>query len=205
MPSIAVERAAGTHCATLAWKPSKTEVGLQNPRGSRVKPALYESQGSNVDVTAAAGQAKSQRSHVTGRLGIYAFCPVSLFPRGNKTMANALPKGWHTVTPRLVAQDAAKLVRFLKDAFGASGEYREDVPSLMTIGDSIVMVSGAGRRRALASFLYLYVEDTDDTYRRALKAGAISVEAPLETPYGDRRAMITDPCGNEWQIATHER
>jgi len=120
-------------------------------------------------------------------------------------MANSVPEGWHTVTPRLVAHDAAKLVRFLKDAFGASGEYRADVPSLMTIGDSIVMVSEAGIRSAMPSFLYLYVDDTDVTYRRALEAGAVSVEKPAETPYGDRRAMVTDPCGNDWQIATQPK
>lgn len=118
-------------------------------------------------------------------------------------MAKSVPEGWHTVTPRLVAHDAAKLVRFLKAAFGASGEHRAEMPSLITIGDSIVMVSEAGIRSSISSFLYLYVDDTDETYRRALEAGAVSVEEPAETPYGDRRAMVTDPCGNDWQIATY--
>jgi PhnB protein len=75
----------------------------------------------------------------------------------------------------------------------------------MRIGDSIIMVSAAGARKPMRAFLYLYVDDTDMTYRRALKAGADSVEEPGETPYGDRRAMITDPCGNDWQIATYSR
>ena len=78
-----------------------------------------------------------------------------------------------------------------------------DAPSLMRIGDSIIMVSAAGARKPKPAFLYLYVNDTDMTYRRALDAGAVSVEEPNETPYGDRRAMITDPCGNDWQIATY--
>jgi uncharacterized glyoxalase superfamily protein PhnB len=56
----------------------------------------------------------------------------------------------------------------------------------------------------MPSFLYLYVEDVDATYQRALHAGAISLEAPTETPYGDRRAMLQDPCGNVWQIATYK-
>jgi PhnB protein len=73
----------------------------------------------------------------------------------------------------------------------------------MRIGDSILMISGSGPRKPTSAFLYLYVEDADATYRRALKAGAISVEEPRDTPYGDRRAMVTDPCGNDWQIATH--
>jgi len=114
-----------------------------------------------------------------------------------------IPDGWHNVTARLVVRDPAALVRFLRDAFGASGEYRVDAPSQMRIGDSIVMVSGVGPRAATASFLYLYVDDADATYRRALEAGATSLEEPQDTPYGDRRAMVTDPCGNDWQIATY--
>ncbi|MBV8343478.1 MAG: VOC family protein [Candidatus Eremiobacteraeota bacterium] len=113
------------------------------------------------------------------------------------------PEGRHNVTPRLVARDPEALVRFLKDAFGADGEFTSDMPSDMLIGDSIVMVSGAGPREATSSFLYLYVEDADATYERALKAGAKSIESPSDMPYGDRRAMIEDVGGNVWQIATH--
>jgi PhnB protein len=115
------------------------------------------------------------------------------------------PEGWHSVTPRLVARDPATLVRFLKDVFGAGGEYASEMPSQMRIGDSTVMVSGTGPREATSSFLYLYVEDADATYRRALKAGAKSIEEPADMPYGDRRAMIEDPGSNVWQIATHRR
>lgn len=113
------------------------------------------------------------------------------------------PEGMHSITPRLVAHDPKRLVKFLKDAFGASGEFETDHPSEMEIGDSIVMVSGAGPRAVTSSFLYLYVEDADATYQRALKAGAKSIEAPDDMPWGDRRAMIEDPDGNAWQIATH--
>jgi PhnB protein len=118
-------------------------------------------------------------------------------------MVNSLPEGWHNVTPRLVVDDPLKLVRFLVDVFEAIGEYRSDAPSVMRIGDSNIMVSGAGQREPRLGFLYLYVDDVDATYKRALKAGAVSIEEPAETPYGDRRAMITDPCGNDWQIATY--
>jgi len=65
------------------------------------------------------------------------------------------------------------------------------------------MVSGVGPRQAMPSFLYLYVDDTDATYERALTAGAVSLEEPEDLPYGDRRAMVEDPTGNVWQIATH--
>jgi PhnB protein len=66
------------------------------------------------------------------------------------------------------------------------------------------MVSSVGPRDAMPAFLYLYVEDIDTTYQRALDAGAVSLEEPQDVPYGDRRGMVKDPCGNIWQIATHK-
>ena len=117
-------------------------------------------------------------------------------------MAKWIPNGWHSVTPRLVAHDPSKLVDFLKKAFGAIGDLQRERPSVMTIGDSVVMISGVGPRDATAAFLYLYVEDADTVYRRALEAGAVPLEEPSDTPYGDRRGMLKDPCGNVWQIAT---
>ena len=73
----------------------------------------------------------------------------------------------------------------------------------MRIGDSLVMASDAGIRSPMQAFLYVYVEDTDEAYRRALEAGATSLEEPAQMPYGDRRRMVRDPCGNTWQIATY--
>jgi PhnB protein len=121
------------------------------------------------------------------------------------TMAvKAVPEGWHSVTPRLFVNDAARLVDFLKHAFDASGTFRTDGPSEIRIGDSIVMVSEAGVREAMPAFLYLYLEDTDGAYRRALEAGATVIEEPGDMFYGDRRATVRDPFGNIWQIATHK-
>ena len=120
-------------------------------------------------------------------------------------MTKPIPEGWHSVTPRLVVQEPALLVEFLRQAFNATGEFRTDRPSVIRIGDSIVMVSGVGPREAMPGFLYLYVDDIDATYRRALEAGALSLEEPTDVPYGDRRGMIEDPCGNVWQIATHKQ
>jgi uncharacterized glyoxalase superfamily protein PhnB len=113
-----------------------------------------------------------------------------------------LPEGWHTVTPRIVVGGARQLVEFLVQVFSASGEFREDRPSVVRLGDSVVMVSEAGVRRPMPAFLYVYVSDTDATYRRAIAAGARVVEEPMETPYGDRRCMVEDPWGNTWQVAT---
>jgi PhnB protein len=115
----------------------------------------------------------------------------------------AVPEGWHTVTPRLFVADAARLVDFLKHAFGASGSFRNDGPSEIRIGDSIVMVAEAGVRDAMPAFLYLYLDDADDAYRRAVEGGATVIEEPRDMFYGDRRTTVRDPFGNIWQIATH--
>src|SRR5215831_875670 len=114
-----------------------------------------------------------------------------------------LPTGWHSLTPRIVVDDVAGVVDFLKAAFGATGEVSADRPSILRIGDGVVMVSGVGPRPASPAFLYLYVEDADATYRRALAAGARSLEEPSDMPYGDRRAMVADRWETVWQIATY--
>ncbi len=113
-----------------------------------------------------------------------------------------IPEGWNTVTPRIVVQGARQLVEFLALVFKASGVFSEDRPSVVWFGESAVMVSEAGIRRPLPAFLYVYVDDTDATYQRAIDAGARTIEAPFETPYGDRRCMVEDAWGNTWQIAT---
>jgi tRNA-Thr(GGU) m(6)t(6)A37 methyltransferase TsaA len=113
-----------------------------------------------------------------------------------------LPNGWHSLTPRIVTDDVAGLVEFLRQVFDATGELHPDRPAIMRIGDSVMMVSSVGPREAMPAFLYLYVEDADATYRRALHAGAQSLEEPSDTPYSDRRGMVKDRWGNVWQIAT---
>jgi PhnB protein len=118
-------------------------------------------------------------------------------------MTKSIPAGWHSVTPRLVAHDVARLVEFFKQAFGATGEFRTDRPCEIRIGDSLVMISEVGVREAMPAFLYLYVDDIDATYERTLAAGGKSLEEPQDMPYGDRRCMVKDPGGNIWQVATH--
>jgi uncharacterized glyoxalase superfamily protein PhnB len=113
------------------------------------------------------------------------------------------PDGWHTVTPRLVGREPRQLVEFVKYVFQATGEYRPDSPTVLSIGDSRVMISDADNRDPAPAFLYVYVADTDATYQRAVDAGAQSIEKPSNLPYGDRRGMVKDRWGNIWQIATH--
>ena len=105
------------------------------------------------------------------------------------------------MTPRIVVRDLEAQVSFLRAVFDATGDLVPGRPAELRIGDSLVMVSPATERDAFAAFLYVYVDDADSTYQRALGAGAEMLESPLDTPYGDRRAMVRDPFGNVFQIA----
>lgn len=116
-------------------------------------------------------------------------------------MSSSPPDGWHTLTPRIFTPDAEGLVGFLRLVFAAEGEYRPELPAEMKIGDSIVMVSGTEYRDPMPACLYVYVDDVDATFQRALAAGATSLEEPCDMPYGDRRAMISDAWSNVWQLA----
>jgi PhnB protein len=119
-------------------------------------------------------------------------------------ISNFTPDGWHTVTPRIVVRGARELVEFIKQVFDATGNYRPDRPAVINIGDSMIMISEAGMRNPVPAFLYVYVKDTDATYRRAIEAGASPLEEPSDVSYGDRRGMVEDRWDNTWQIATHK-
>jgi PhnB protein len=121
------------------------------------------------------------------------------------TAEDGRPAGFHTLTPRMVVEDVAAEVEFLCAVFGATGDVQADRPAEMRIGDSLVMLSTAGERELFPAFLYVYVDDADSTYQRALAAGADSLEDPRDTPYGDRRAMVRSRSGNVFQIAHRHR
>jgi uncharacterized glyoxalase superfamily protein PhnB len=109
--------------------------------------------------------------------------------------------GYHTVTPRIVVTDVAAQIDFLRVVFGATGDVDVLRPAEIRIGDSLIMVSSADERELFPAFLYIYVDDADQVYERAIAAGATTIEPPLDTPYGDRRAMVRDPFDNVFQIA----
>jgi uncharacterized glyoxalase superfamily protein PhnB len=114
-----------------------------------------------------------------------------------------VPDGWPRLVPRVFVGDHAGLVAFVKDVFGAEGELHAERPTELRIGDSMLMVSDATVRETQTACLYVYVEDADAVHRRAVQAGGRSLEEPIDTPYGDRRAIVRDVWGNTWQIATH--
>jgi PhnB protein len=74
------------------------------------------------------------------------------------------------------------------------------------IGDSVVEMGEAhGPYQPMPSMFYLYVDDVDAKYRRALNGGATSIFEPVDQPYGDRTAAVNDDFGNQWNIATRIR
>jgi len=121
-----------------------------------------------------------------------------------------IPDGYHSVTPQLDVKGAAKLIDFMKQAFGAEEVMRMPGPggALMhaevKIGDSIVMMSDAVREAPMPGSVFLYVNDVDAVYKRALQAGATSQLEPTDMFWGDRFASVKDSFGNKWGMATHK-
>jgi PhnB protein len=122
-----------------------------------------------------------------------------------------IPEGHHSVTPYLIVPGVPRLLDFLKQAFDAQELRRSLGPNgavmhaQVRIGDSMVMMAEPmGPWQPMPAMLYLYVPDTDAMYRRALQAGATSLQEPADMFYGDRNAGVKDPSGNFWWIATHQ-
>jgi len=124
--------------------------------------------------------------------------------------AKPIPEGCHAITPYLQVPDAARLIEFLKRAFGGVEHARITGPdgkvmhAQVRIGDSLVMVGEPhDQQPARSVMLYHYVVDVEATYKQALAAGAESLFAPMNMFYGDRVACVKDFAGNNWSIATH--
>jgi uncharacterized glyoxalase superfamily protein PhnB len=115
---------------------------------------------------------------------------------------------YRTVTPYLLIPDADAELAFLKAAFGGtevSCQRHPDKTVLhaeMSIGDSLVMLGQAGGEwKPRGGAFYLWVDDVDATYRKALTAGATSESQPEDKPYGHRNAGVVDKNGVTWWIA----
>ncbi|MET0216254.1 MAG: VOC family protein [Vicinamibacterales bacterium] len=119
---------------------------------------------------------------------------------------------YRTVTPYLLVRDADAELAFLKAAFGATELNCQRHPdntvmhAEITIGDTLVMLGQAGGPwMPRTAALYLWVEDVDATYARALEAGAKSESAPEDKPYGHRNAGVVDRNGVTWWIGAPVR
>lgn len=127
-----------------------------------------------------------------------------------KTKVHYIPEGLHTITPLMTVNYAARVIDFLKKVFDAEELYRMDAPdgklmhAEVQVGDSRIMLGEAsGEWKPFPASLYLYVEDVDATYQKALDAGANSIMPPADMFWGDRYSEVQDESGNRWCIATH--
>ncbi len=129
-----------------------------------------------------------------------------------------IPDGYHTATPYLIVQGAAKAIEFYKKAFGAEESLRLAGPNgkvghaEIRIGDSTIMLAdefpemGFRSPQALGGTpvsILLYVEDVDARFKRAVASGALVTRPVKDQFYGDRSGTLTDPFGHVWTIATH--
>ena len=119
--------------------------------------------------------------------------------------------GFRTLTPYLPVKEVNELIEFMTKAYGAGASCTFATPTgavhaEIALGDSMVMVGG-GREWSgtpMPTSLWLFVPDVDATYASALRAGATSIYEPMDQPYGDRDAGVTDLAGNQWFISTHK-
>jgi PhnB protein len=135
-------------------------------------------------------------------------------------VVQAIPQGYHTLTPYMTVRDAARAIEFYKHAFGAvekgvmKGPDGKVMHAELIIGDSIFMLAdefphfGSLSPQSIGGSgmgLHIYVEDVDSAFDRAIGAGA-TIEMPVADMFwGDRYGKLVDPFGHKWSIATHKR
>ena len=132
--------------------------------------------------------------------------------------ARAIPEGYHTITPNLVIREAAKAIDFYKKAFGAEEKVRMPGPgggimhAELRIGNSTIMLGeemgehGCKSPKALGGSpvsFYVYVENVDAAWKRAIDAGATSKMPVADMFWGDRVGWLEDPFGHAWSLAQH--
>ncbi len=129
----------------------------------------------------------------------------------------AIPEGYHSISPSLTCKDAARAIDFYKSAFGATeimrmpGADGRIMHAELKIGDSVIFVNDEipGMAQAPAPgatpsvYLFLYTEDVDSVYNRALSLGS-KVAMPLDNMFwGDRYGKVVDPFGHQWGLSQH--
>lgn len=119
------------------------------------------------------------------------------------------PNGYHDVSSYIIVKNANDTIKFAENVFNAIVvEKMEDNGEIMhaefQIGDTIIMIGNSkDGSKLFPAMLYVYVENVDKTYKKAIDTGAISIMEPQNQFYGDRNAAVEDSCGNQWWIATH--
>lgn len=136
-------------------------------------------------------------------------------------MTKAIPEGYHSITPSFTFKDCRRAIDFYKKAFGAkagsifpSPDGKGVMHATLEIGNSIFMMGDEGPGTGCQSAetlghspisLYIYTEDVDALFKKAVSAGAV-VTMPLgDMFWGDRCGQVKDPFGYAWMIATHKQ
>jgi PhnB protein len=125
----------------------------------------------------------------------------------------AVPEGLHTITPHLTVEGCAKAIEWYKKAFGAEERFRAPDPSgqkiwhaELRIGNSIFFINDAMPEMggpAHVSNNWIYTENADQLWKRAVDAGG-NVKMPIADQFwGDRTGTLVDPFGNVWTVAQH--
>ena len=123
-----------------------------------------------------------------------------------------IPDGYHTITPYMAVKDPRGLIDFLKKAFDSKVEIHTMPDGTILnaqaeVGDSMVLIGQVPKDRAdsdlMPAMLYLYVDDADTWYRKAMAAGGQSIREPADQLYGDRVGAVRDLANNQWWFATH--
>jgi len=121
-----------------------------------------------------------------------------------------VPEGYGTIFPYFLVSEAERFADFVKGVFDAKEIGRTVMPNgrvaniRIRIGTSTFMVSEAGgdNPKSMSAAYYIYVENADQTFARALSHGAVKIFDPMDMPYQDRQGGVTDPFGNIWWIST---
>lgn len=133
-------------------------------------------------------------------------------------MVQAIPEGYHSVTPYLIVKGASDAIEFYKRAFGATEIMRMASPdgnighAEISIGDSHIMLADEHPEMGYRSpqsiggtgvSLMLYLDKVDEVFKRAVAAGAKELQPLKDQFYGDRSGTLQDPFGHVWTVATH--
>jgi PhnB protein len=123
-------------------------------------------------------------------------------------MEKKVPEGYQRIMPYLLIQDVEGLIRFMQDIFGAEEKLRhvDDDGRIrhaeITLGDSTVMIGGATEEwTAMPASLFIYVDDVDSAFKKAIEAGAKSIIDPADKEYG-RTCGVEDRWGVTWWITS---
>lgn len=119
------------------------------------------------------------------------------------------PAGYNSVSPYLVVSHASATIDFLRQAFDAveirrfAGPDGRVMHAEVRIDDTVVMVADAAEGwPAVEAHVHVYVADVDESYRRAIAAGGVSVQEPSKKDDADRRSGVKEGGGSTWWIAT---